>query len=85
MKKISEPAENLYKELKKQFTNIDYDESGSIGKRYRRQDEIGTPVCFTIDFQTLEDQTITARMRDTGAQERIKISDAASYLSKIIG
>lgn len=85
MKKISQPAENLYKELKKQCINIDYDESGSIGKRYRRQDEIGTPVCFTIDFQTIEDQTITARIRDTGAQERIKISDAAAYLSKIIG
>jgi len=84
VKKISEPAENLYKKLKKQFVHIDYDESGSIGKRYRRQDEIGTPVCFTVDFQTLEDQTITARVRDTGAQERIKISDAATYLSKII-
>jgi glycyl-tRNA synthetase len=84
MKKISDPAEQLYKELKNQFINIDYDESGSIGKRYRRQDEIGTPVCFTIDFQTLEDQTITARMRDTGAQERIKLSQASEYLSKII-
>lgn len=84
MKKISAPAEELYKELKNQFINIDYDESGSIGKRYRRQDEIGTPVCFTIDFQTLEDQTITARMRDTGAQERIKLSQASEYLSKII-
>jgi len=84
MKKISEPAEQLYKELKQQFINIDYDESGSIGKRYRRQDEIGTPVCFTIDFQTLEDQTITARLRDSGEQERIKISQAAEYLAKII-
>lgn len=84
MKKISEPAQELYKTLKKEWINIDFDESGSIGKRYRRQDEIGTPVCFTIDYQTLEDQTITARLRDTGHQERIKMEDAVSYLEKML-
>lgn len=84
MKKISGPAEELYKTLKKQWINIDFDDSGSIGKRYRRQDEIGTPVCFTIDYQTLEDQTITARLRDTGHQERIKLEDAPSYLEKML-
>ncbi len=70
--------------LKKQFINVEFDESGSIGKRYRRNDEIGTPICFTVDFQTLEDQTITARNRDTGVQERIKIDQACKYLENIL-
>jgi len=84
MKKISQPAEDLYKTLKKQWINIDFDESGSIGKRYRRQDEIGTPICFTTDFQTLEDQTITVRHRDTGHQERIHIDQAQNYLANLL-
>jgi glycyl-tRNA synthetase len=84
VKKLNEPAEKLYQDLKKQFLNIEFDESGSIGKRYRRNDEIGTPICFTVDFQTLEDQTITARHRDTGIQERIKIDQAQNYLQKIL-
>jgi len=84
MKKISQPAEDLYKTLKKQWINIDFDESGSIGKRYRRQDEIGTPICFTTDFQTLEDQTITVRHRDTGHQERIHIDQAQNYLTNLL-
>ncbi len=84
IKKLNEPAEKLYHDLKKQFIHIEFDESGSIGKRYRRNDEIGTPICFTVDFQTLEDQTITARHRDTGAQERIKIDQTANYLQKIL-
>ena len=59
---------------------IDYDETGSIGRRYRRQDEIGTPFCLTIDFQTLEDDTLTVRERDNMKQERIKVSEIESYL-----
>lgn len=84
VKKISQPAQELFEKLQQEFMYIDFDESGSIGKRYRRQDEIGTPICFTIDFQTLEDQTITARHRDTGHQERIAINQANNYLANII-
>jgi glycyl-tRNA synthetase len=61
---------------------IEYDESGSIGKRYRRQDEIGTPWCFTIDYQTKEDQTVTVRDRDTMSQERIALTDLPSWLTQ---
>ena len=58
----------------------DYDESGSIGKRYRRQDEIGTPFCVTVDFDTLEDEAVTVRERDSMAQERVKLTDLVNYL-----
>ena len=61
-----------------------YDEAGSIGKRYRRQDEIGTPYCVTIDFDTLNDDTVTIRNRDTMTQERIKIDDLEAYVEKAI-
>ncbi len=61
---------------------IEYDESGSIGKRYRRQDEIGTPWCFTIDYQTKEDQTVTVRDRDTMSQERIALADLPTWLAQ---
>ena len=64
---------NIFKELKKKGYAVQFDESGSIGKRYRRQDEIGTPLCFTYDFDSEKDSTITARSRDTMAQERISI------------
>lgn len=84
VKKLNDPAYQLYQDLKKKFTHIDIDESGSIGKRYRRNDEIGTPVCFTIDFQTLEDQTITVRHRDNGSQERININQAETYLQNLL-
>ncbi len=60
---------------------VQYDETGSIGKRYRRQDEIGTPYCITIDFETLEDKAVTVRDRDTMQQERIKISEIKNYFS----
>jgi glycyl-tRNA synthetase len=66
--------------LKKNGFFVFYDESGSIGRRYRRQDEIGTPFCLTIDFQTLEDNTLTIRDRDTTKQERIKIEEVKDYL-----
>lgn len=80
VKKISEPAEKLYMALKKDGFAVQFDESGSIGKRYRRQDEIGTPVCFTVDFETLTDESVTARNRDTLIQERIAIDRVADYL-----
>lgn len=72
-------AEKVYEALKKQFS-VFYDDSGSIGKRYRRMDEIGTPYCITIDHRTLEDDTVTVRDRDTMKQERVKIGELASHL-----
>ncbi|MEK7132775.1 MAG: glycine--tRNA ligase [Patescibacteria group bacterium] len=66
-------AREVYEGLKKQIPQIMWDDNGNIGKRYRRQDEIGTPACITIDFQTLEDDTVTVRDRDTGKQDRIRI------------
>ncbi|AIY78736.1 glycine--tRNA ligase [Clostridium botulinum] len=80
-KKLSENALEVYSSLSKKF-NIDFDETGSIGKRYRRQDEIGTPYCITVDFDTLEDQCVTIRNRDTMEQERIKISELEAYIEK---
>lgn len=68
-------AREVYTALKKQYGNVMWDDNGNIGKRYRRQDEIGTPSCITIDFQTLEDNTVTLRDRDTTKQERLKISE----------
>ena len=65
-------AQEVYRMLKKEFGAVMWDDNGNIGKRYRRQDEIGTPYCVTIDFQTLEDNTVTVRNRDTTNQERIK-------------
>ena len=63
---------------------VDYDDAGSIGKRYRRQDEIGTPFCITFDFESLEDQCVTVRDRDTMTQERIAISELNDYIAKKI-
>jgi glycyl-tRNA synthetase len=80
-KKLREPAEELYRKLIGKI-NADYDETGSIGKRYRRQDEIGTPYCITIDFDTLEDQTVTVRDRDTMEQTRIPIDNLVQYLEE---
>jgi len=79
-KKQLEPAEKLFTQLKKIETNIMFDVSGSIGKRYRRQDEIGTPVCFTYDFDSADDNAVTARDRDTTKQERISIDKVADYM-----
>lgn len=73
-KKLSEPALELYNKLLKNYM-IDYDESGSIGKRYRRHDEIGTPICITFDYDSLEDGCVTIRDRDTMEQQRVKIED----------
>jgi glycyl-tRNA synthetase len=77
--KLNEQALKVCELLKKDFTT-DYDTSGSIGKRYRRQDEIGTPYCLTFDFDSLEDQAVTIRDRDTMKQERVKIEDLINFL-----
>ena len=82
-KKLSEQAGEVYDMLAKNF-NVDYDEAGSIGKRYRRQDEIGTPFCVTFDFDSLEDGCVTIRDRDTMAQERVKIDELTAYIAKKI-
>ena len=82
-KKLSEKAEEVYTQLSKNFM-CDYDETGSIGKRYRRQDEIGTPFCITIDFDTLEDNTVTIRDRDTMEQVRVKIDELESWINEKI-
>ena len=68
-------AKEVYDQLKKKYTFVTWDDSGNIGKRYRKQDEIGTPKCIVIDFDTLEDDTVTIRDRDTTAQTRVKISE----------
>ncbi|HHU48584.1 MAG TPA: glycine--tRNA ligase [Clostridiales bacterium] len=82
-KKLKEPAQDLYGKLAGKF-NADYDETGSIGKRYRREDEIGTPYCITVDFDTLEDQCVTVRDRDTMEQIRIPIDELIPYLEEKI-
>jgi len=77
---ITKKAEDIYHMVKGKFTT-EYDESGSIGKRYRRQDEIGTPYCVTIDFDTIEkDDAVTVRDRDTTKQERVKVTELVNYL-----
>ena len=80
-KKQCEQAEALYAELSKYFM-VDYDAGGSIGKRYRREDEIGTPFCLTVDFDTEADGCVTVRDRDTMQQERVKIEDLKAYIEK---
>ena len=80
-KKLSEKADEVYSKLSKYFM-CDYDEAGSIGKRYRREDEIGTPFCVTVDFDTLEDGCVTVRDRDTMEQIRIKIEDVRKYVEE---
>ena len=88
-KKLSEPATEIYNELCKDFM-LDFDETGSIGKRYRRQDEIGTPFCITLDFETVGDENtpadhcVTIRERDTMNQVRIPIDQVKSYLEEKI-
>jgi glycyl-tRNA synthetase len=73
-------AREVYDMLKKELGNVMWDDNGNIGKRYRRQDEIGTPACITIDFQTLEDNTVTVRNRDTAEQQRFPITELLSNL-----
>ena len=80
-KKLNEGAEKIYHELSKIY-NCEFDDRGNIGKRYRRQDEIGTPYCVTYDFDSVEDGAVTVRDRDTMEQERIKIEDLKDYFAE---
>ncbi|MBI2005266.1 MAG: glycine--tRNA ligase [Candidatus Aenigmarchaeota archaeon] len=80
--KLPEKAQKVYEELKQHFNAI-YDDTGSIGKRYYRQDEIGTPICITIDYNTLKNNTVTLRDRDTTKQTRVKISKLAENIKKL--
>ena len=82
-KKLSEKATEVFSDLAADFM-VDFDDTGSIGKRYRRQDEIGTPVCITYDFDSLEDNCVTVRDRDTMAQKRIPISELKAYIAESV-
>ena len=83
-KKLGEDALKVYEKLSKKYM-CEYDEAGSIGKRYRRQDEIGTPYCITYDFDSQEDGCVTVRDRDTMEQTRMKIDELEAFLdSKIV-
>ncbi len=82
-KKLTDKSDEVYKKLSRVF-NVDTDVSGSIGKRYRRQDEAGTPFCITVDFDTLEDETVTVRHRDSMEQERVKIDDLIDFIAERI-
>ena len=74
----------VYASLKAEFGRVAWDDNGNIGKRYRRQDEIGTPFCIVIGFDTLTDDSVTVRDRDTGEQERVKVEDLQAYIKEKI-
>jgi glycyl-tRNA synthetase len=82
-RQLGDPAMKVFEDLRERFP-CDYDDAGSIGRRYRRQDEVGTPYCVTIDFETLNDQEATVRDRDTMAQDRIPLSRLGAYLEERI-
>jgi glycyl-tRNA synthetase len=73
----------LASDLRK-FWNVEFDDAGAIGRRYRRQDEIGTPLCVTVDFETLEDDAVTVRHRDSMQQERVGLSQVFEYLARYL-
>lgn len=79
-KKLGEEARAIYESLSAEYM-VDYDETGSIGKRYRRQDEVGTPFCITVDFETVENGTVTVRDRDTMEQIRVSKDALHAYLA----
>ena len=82
VKKLTPKAEEIYDMLSKKFM-VDFDEAGTIGKRYRREDEIGTPFCITVDFDTIEkDNCVTVRDRDTMEQQRVAIDDLVKFLEE---
>lgn len=83
-KQQAEPMTEIFKELQRKGYSIQYDLSGSIGKRYRRQDEIGTPLCFTYDFESAQDGTVTVRHRDTMKQERIAIDSIEAFIQETL-
>jgi glycyl-tRNA synthetase len=80
-KKLAEGAGKVYEALAADYM-VDYDDTGSIGKRYRRQDEIGTPICITYDFESENDGCVTVRDRDTMAQERIPVESLRDYIAQ---
>ena len=82
---LTDEAKKTYATIKEIFGSVMWDDNGNIGKRYRRQDEIGTPYCVTIDYQTLDDKSVTIRDRDTTEQKRVKITDLAKHLEDSIG
>ncbi|HNM98380.1 MAG TPA: glycine--tRNA ligase, partial [Marmoricola sp.] len=82
---LTPKAKDLAAQLRQSW-NVEFDDSGAIGRRYRRQDEIGTPFCITVDFDTLDDQAVTVRERDTMSQERVALDQVQSYLAgRLIG
>src|SRR5699024_6724642 len=82
---LSPVARDLAAELRKNW-NVDFDDAGAIGRRYRRQDEIGTPYCVTVDFDSLEDQAVTIRERDSMSQERVGLEAVPAYLAaRLVG
>jgi glycyl-tRNA synthetase len=82
---LSPKARDLAKELR-QYWNVEFDDAQAIGRRYRRQDEIGTPFCITVDFDTLDDQAVTIRERDTMTQQRVALDQVKPYLAeRLIG
>jgi glycyl-tRNA synthetase len=82
---MPEISRNIEKDLRR-YLKVFYDDKGAVGRRYRRQDEAGTPYCITVDTQTLEDQTVTVRERDSMVQERISTDNIKNYLlEKILG
>ena len=83
-KKLSEPARALHSDLAR-HVNAFYDESGNIGRRYRRQDEIGTPFCVTVDFDSLDDSQVTIRNRDDMSQERVSMDGLGAWIRDRVG
>jgi glycyl-tRNA synthetase len=82
---LSPKARDLAAQLRRHW-NVEFDDAGAIGRRYRRQDEIGTPYCITVDFDTLEDQAVTIRERDKMTQDRVALDQVESYLAtRLIG
>ena len=82
---LSPKAKELATQLRRNW-NVEFDDAGNIGRRYRRQDEIGTPFCITVDFDTLTDQAVTIRERDSMAQERVALDQVEGYLAaRLIG
>jgi glycyl-tRNA synthetase len=82
---LTPKARDLAAALRRSW-NCDFDDAGAIGRRYRRQDEVGTPFCVTVDFDTLQDQAVTVRERDSMAQDRVALDQIASYLAaRLVG
>ncbi|MBF6394099.1 glycine--tRNA ligase, partial [Nocardia farcinica] len=82
---LTPKAKDLAAQLRKHW-NVEFDDAGAIGRRYRRQDEIGTPFCITVDFDSLEDQAVTVRERDSMSQERVSLARVEEYLAgQLIG